>query len=180
MNPTPLLLEDLDPSVGDHPPVADEHHMLDPEGVLDTLNRGQQRGRIAGVALMHLDRDRLSGRRAAQPIADLRLARLAVARVPDRRQLTVAPLQVTGGQVIEHEPLTLQMTAGERLLDPLLARKQPVHRREQLGFCQLAQLELLRERGLVHQPGHRQLRARLKQPLADHRHAQVALATALP
>ena len=71
--PDALLLEHLDPGVGDHPAVADEHQVLDPERVLDALDRGAERGRVPGVALVHLDRDRLALRRAAQPVADLRL-----------------------------------------------------------------------------------------------------------
>jgi hypothetical protein len=37
--PHALLLEHLDPRFGDHPPVADEHQVLDPEPVLEPLHR---------------------------------------------------------------------------------------------------------------------------------------------
>jgi len=70
--------------------------------------------------------------------------------------------------------------ARERLLDPLLAVRQPVHRREQLGLGDLAERELVAERGLREATGHRQLRARGDHQLADHRHRQVPLTTALP
>jgi hypothetical protein len=35
--PDPLRLEGLHPSFGDHPAVPDEHDVLDPEALLDTL-----------------------------------------------------------------------------------------------------------------------------------------------
>ena len=72
------------------------------------------------------------------------------------------------------------MPARERFFDPLLAGEQPVHRAEQLGLVDLAEVELVGERAMREAPGQRQLGARRDQQLADHRDDQVALAAALP
>ena len=72
------------------------------------------------------------------------------------------------------------MPARERPLDPLLAVRQPVHRPKQLRLGDLAERELVGERGLREATGHRQLRTRCDHQLADHRHRQVPLTTALP
>ena len=59
------------------------------------------------------------------------------------------------------------------------AAAQPIHRRQHLGLRDFAELQVLDERGLVHQPRARQLRTRIWQPLTDHRHHQVTLTAAL-
>ena len=162
--PRTLLLERLGVRVGDHRPVTDEDHPLDPEPLLDGIDHIGDGGRVGGVPRVHLHRDRPSFRRAHQPPVDLQLARLAVAAVTERGQLTAAALHVAGGQVVEHEPAILQVPARERLLDPLLTVEKPVHRAQQLRLGHLAQRELLAERGLREAPGHRQLRARARSP----------------
>ena len=103
---------------------------------------------VCDVALVHADRDRPPLRRACQPVGDLQLALDAVARVAKFGQRAAAPLQIARGQVIEHEPLAGEVASGERLLDPLLALQQPVHRRQQLGLGDLAELELVGQRRL--------------------------------
>jgi hypothetical protein len=69
--------------------------------------------------------------------------------------------------------------AGERPLDPLLTLQQPVHRRQQFALGDLAERELVAERGLRKAAGRRQLRPRCDQPLDDHRDDQVTLPAAL-
>jgi hypothetical protein len=100
--------------------------------------------------------------------------------MPQRGQRTTAPLHITAGQVIQHKPLIAQMAFRERFLDPRLAVNQPIQRSEQLRLGDLSELELLRERGLREAPGHRQLRPRRDQHLADHRDNHIPLPTALP
>src|SRR5262249_23041790 len=62
----------------------------------------------------HLDRDRSTLWRAGEPISDLELAALDVARVAEGRLRALAALQVAGGDVVENEATLAQETAGER------------------------------------------------------------------
>ena len=41
--------------VGDHRPVADQDHPLDPELLLDGVDHAGNGARVGGVALVHLD-----------------------------------------------------------------------------------------------------------------------------
>ena len=166
--------------VGDHRAVTDQDHPLDSKPLLDRVEHAGDRGRVGGVARVHLDRHGPALRGAHKPPVDLRLAVLAVAVMPQRGQRAAAPLHVGGGQVVEHKPAVVEVPAGERFFDPLLAGEQPVHRAEQLGLVDLAEVELVGERALREAPGQRQLGARRDQQLADHRDDHVALAAALP
>ena len=171
----PQLLEHLGVRLGDHRPVADEDHPLDPEPLAERLKHAGQRRWIGDAALMHLDRQRAALRRADQPPVDLQLAPLAIARVAQGGQRTAAPLDIGGGEVVEHEAALGQVAARQSALDALLAGQQPVHGREQLGLADLTQGKLLGERALRKAPRARELGARSEQQLADHRHHQVAL-----
>src|SRR4029450_10281047 len=82
-----------DTRLGDHAAVADQHHVLEAEALLELGDLGGQRGGIAGVALEHLDGDRAAVRGAEQAVGDLQLARLAVAAVAARGPRSAAALQ---------------------------------------------------------------------------------------
>ena len=69
----------LDAGAGDQAAVADQHHPLQPEAVLDLGNLTGERGRIGGIAFEHLDRDRAAVGGAQQPDDDLRLVAPTVA-----------------------------------------------------------------------------------------------------
>jgi hypothetical protein len=142
-----VLFQELDVGGGDHAAVAADDHPLDPEALLDPLQRRGERLVVVDLAVEDLDRDRAALRRAGQPVLDLQLPFLAVARVAERGQLAFAALQVAGGEVVEHKPAAAEVAAGERRLDPLLLRQQPVHRRKQLRLARLGDRELLTERG---------------------------------
>ena len=58
----------------------------------------------------------------------LRRAALVVARVAKLGQRAAAALEIGGGDVIEDQLAIAQVTAREPVLDPLLARTQPVER----------------------------------------------------
>ena len=45
-------------AVGDHAAVADQHHALDPEALLELADLAGQRRRVADIAFEHFDRDR--------------------------------------------------------------------------------------------------------------------------
>ena len=67
------------------------------------------------------------------------------------------------------------MPAREPILDPLLALKQPIHRRVQIVLIDAADPELLSHRGLAERADGPQLRRRRDHPLADHRQHQIPL-----
>ncbi len=75
-----------DPGAGDHPPVAGQGHMRQPEPLLEFLHLVSEGGRVAGVALedLHRDRDPLGGGEHA--VDDLQPAAHPVPGVPDRAQ----------------------------------------------------------------------------------------------
>ena len=164
--------------LGEHAAVADHDDIRDPEALPDQRDRGGQRLLVLGAALVHGDRDGAPLGRAGQPVGDLRLAPHPVAGVAERGQGAAAPLDVAGGEVVEHEPLPAQMAFRERLLDPLLARQQPVQRGQQLGLLDHTQIELIGERRLRETAGRRQLRPRPEQPLHHHADDEVALPAA--
>ncbi len=166
--------------VGDHRPVADEDHPFDPEPLADGVDHAGHGARVGGVARVHLHRYRPSFWRAHKPPVDLQLSRLAIAAVTERRQRAAAALHIARGEVVEHEGALLEMPARERVLDPLLALCQPVHHRQQLGLFDLAERQLVGQRGLRKAAGHRQLRGGRDHQLTDHRHRQIPLAAPLP
>jgi hypothetical protein len=58
---------------------------------------------------------------------------------------TVAPFEVSGGQIIEHQATLGEMAFGQGLLDARLLREQPVHRLVKLDFIGGVQVEDLTE-----------------------------------
>ena len=124
----------LDLGVGEHAAITDDDRPVDREPVRHCGRAGRHGGRVAGVARVHLDRDRPPVRGADQPVVDLPASALAVPRVPQRGQWTAAALDVAGGQVIQHIPVGGQVALGQRALDPVLALEQPVHRSKQLSL----------------------------------------------
>ena len=121
--------DELDPGLGErggvglgeHAAVAHHDHVRDPEAPAHRREGPRQGPLIGDVARMHRDRHRAALGRAGQPVVDLRLALPSVARVAALGQLTAAPLDVGRGEVVEHEALTGEVAAGERLFDPRLA-----------------------------------------------------------
>ncbi len=170
-----VLLERGDVGLGDHAAVAADDDPLDPEAPLDPLQRRRERLVVVQRSVEDLDRDRPALRRAGQPVADLQLSLPAVARVAERRQRTLAALEVAGGEVVEDEAALAQVAAGERRLDPRLAGEQPVHRREQLRLARVRNREFRAERRQRELARRGQLRAGPQQPLTDHRQAEIAL-----
>ena len=177
--PDLALLEVADLRVGEHAAIAHDHGARDPEALRDGGRGGRHGRRVAAVAGVQLDRDRPSVRGADQPVVDLQAAAPAIARVADLRQRAAAPLHIRRGQVVEHVPVGGQVPARERALDPALALQQPVHRSQELALGHRPQVELVGQRGLAEAARCRQLRTRGQQPLADQRHAQIALTAAL-
>ena len=102
---------------------------------------------VAGRAFEDLDGDRTPGGGAEQTEDDLERALLAVAAVAALGEFAVRPLDVAGGQVVEHEGVFLEVALGEALLDDRLPLDEPVHRGVQLLRVDGAEVEHLAERG---------------------------------
>ena len=85
--------------------------------------------------------------RAQQTEDDLQRARLAVAAVPALGQRAVGSLQVTGGQVVEHQRVFPQVPLGQTLLDGRLLPHEPVHRGVELMLVDGAEPEHLAQGG---------------------------------
>ena len=98
-------------------------------------------------ALEDLDRNRTTLGRAQQTEDDLQRALLAVAAVPALGQRAVGSLQVTGGQVVEHQRVFPQVPLGQTLLDGRLLLHEPVHRGVELMLIDGAEPEHLAQGG---------------------------------
>ena len=61
------------------------------------------------------------------------------------------------------------MPLGELLLDPGLTRQQPIHRVVQVIFIGGGHSQFLGQGGRVPEPCRAELRARMDQPLGNHR-----------
>src|SRR5207247_10486923 len=99
----------------------------------------------------------------------------AVARVAERRQRARPALEIRRGEVVERELAGAQVTAREAVLDPRLALLEPVESRVELVLCGARDVKLVRQSRLGEGARAGELRARLEQPLDDHRHDQLAL-----
>ena len=135
----------IDARLRDHATIADQHHTLEREALLELVDLGRKRARIAGVALEHLDRHRAAVGGAQQAVDDLQLALLAVAVVAEPRQLAAAALHIARGHVVEHQRAVVQMLARKRLLDRLLALAKPVERDIELVLVDRPEAEHLAE-----------------------------------
>src|ERR1700722_6408061 len=129
----------------DHATIADQRHTLEREALLDLVDLGRKRARIAGVALEHLDGHRATVGGAQQAVDDLQLALLAVAVVAEPRQLAAAALHIARGHVVKHQRAVVQMLARKRLLDRLLALAKPVERDIELVLVDRPEAEHLAE-----------------------------------
>ena len=103
-----------------------------PNFVPHHVHDGGERGRVAGVAGEHPDRDRAPGRVGEQPVLDLQFSLLAVPGVAAGGQRAAPALQPRGRQVEQRHPrrvrLRRQVAAGQLGLDRVLPVLQPVHR----------------------------------------------------
>jgi hypothetical protein len=151
-----------DARLGDHAAVADQHDMAEAEALLELLDLGRQRRRIAGVAVNDLDGNRASVRGAEQTVDDLQHALLAITVVATFGQRTAASLYVARRDVVEHlrirvttrhrvrmrdEHAVLEVALGQCGLDGGLALQQPVQRGIEFGVIDAAEPEHFAEAG---------------------------------
>src|SRR5437660_10330994 len=84
----------LDARAGQQPAVADHHHALQLEALLQLVDLRRQRHRIGGIALEHLDCDRAAVGCAHQANDNLRPVATVVATVAMLRQFAAAPFEI--------------------------------------------------------------------------------------
>ena len=114
---------------GDHPAVADQDQVGQPELVADHVDGGGEGGRVGGVAGENPDRDRPAVGVGEQPVVDLWVAALAVPRVAEGGQRAARAGHIRRGQVEQRHPAGGQVPGGHRGLDGVLPAEQPVQRR---------------------------------------------------
>ena len=107
--------------------------------------RGDRLG-IGGIAREHLYSYRTAFRIGEQTADDLRVAATLIARVAEAGQRAMVPLKVSRGHIVEHQATIGKVTLGERLLDALLSREQPIHGLVQIICRSRGQLERLGQR----------------------------------
>jgi hypothetical protein len=126
--PVLLLVQSPDPGGGDHAAVPDHDHFPQPELRPHHVCDGGERGRVAGAAGEHPDRDRAACRVGEQPVLDLQLAFLAVPGVAACGQRAAPALQLRGRQVeqrhLRRVDLRRQVAAGQPGLDRVLLAAQ--------------------------------------------------------
>ena len=105
------------PRGGQHAPVPDQHHLVDPEPVLDLGHLGGHGRRVAGVAFEDLDGDRDAVPAGQEPVDDLQPALHPVFGVADGAQRAGPALERGGGDVIQHQGAAAQVPGGQRALD---------------------------------------------------------------
>src|SRR5450759_3268049 len=101
----------LDPSLGDHPAVADQHQVGQLEAVPDVGGQVGECGRVGGVAGHHPHRNRPPDRVGEQPVLDLRQPLLAVPGVAAGRQRAVRAGHPGAGQIEQREPVGVDRLA---------------------------------------------------------------------
>ncbi len=116
----------LQARLGDHAAIADQHHAFEPEALLELGDLARQRRRIPDIAFEHFDRDRAAFGRAQKPEHDLQLAGFAVAIVAEPGERAGTPLEISRGDVIEHQRAVLEMASRQRFLNALLLCQQPI------------------------------------------------------
>src|SRR5262249_32063874 len=108
----------IDPRLGDHAAVSDQHDVSNPETLLHLLDLSRQRRRIANIAFENLDRHRTSLCRAHKAEHDLKLVAFAIAIVAAFGQRARATLKIGRGDVVKNEGAVLEVTPRQLGHDP--------------------------------------------------------------
>ena len=120
--------------------------MAQPEALFQFADLGGDGGRIGGVSLKHLDCDRAAICRAQQTDHQLRPITMVVPAVAVAGQRTAASLQVSGGDVVQHQCAVLEVAAGELVFDEVLFAAEPVEGGVDLACSDAAEAEGFTER----------------------------------
>jgi hypothetical protein len=149
-----------------------------PEALLQLGDLSRHGGRIGGIALEHLDRDRTAVGGAQQADHQLRPVGAAVTAVAVAGQRTATSLEVGGGDIVEHQHAILEMTACEAVFDEALFAAEPVEGGVDLARGDAAEAKHFAQRvaggGGVEHPGGGQFGGRIEQPGDDQSQRQVA------
>ena len=155
---------------------------FDAEAPLDLLHLRRHRGGIRRVAREHVHRQRATVPGTKQAEDDLRLTLLAVPVVAERGQGRAAPLEITGGHVVQQKGSALQVPSGQALLDPHLPPQQPVEHRQHLVATNRTEAEEGAEAGggglRGQAPGGGELGEGLEHPGDEGGEGKVAVAAA--
>ena len=127
---------------GQHPPVANQHHVGEAEAAPDLLDLGGDGGRIARRPFEHLHGERAPIGRAEKPDDDLELPLLVVAAVAALDERTPGALETTRGQVVEDQSVFVQVASGQTALDSPPTPADPVHRGVELVLVDVTESEL--------------------------------------
>ena len=92
-----------DARLGEHAPVAHQHHLREPKPPPQLVELRPQGHGIGSVVLEHLHRHRTTVAVAQQAELDLKLSPLAVAGIAVPRRRTAAAFQIDRGEVVKHQ-----------------------------------------------------------------------------
>ena len=134
-----------DARLSDHAAIADQHHVVEVEALLQFFDLAGQGHRIGGIAIEHLDGDRAAVGRAEQAVGDLQRPLAVIAAIAALGERAATPFHVARGDVVEHERAVAEMAFGQRGLDGRLAFQQPVERGVEFVLVDLAEAEHLAE-----------------------------------
>ena len=176
----PLRPEIRDCCPADHPAVTDHHEPPDPEGLLDPADLGKKRRGIRRIALVHREGHRTAPPIGHEPIVHLEGPPPAVTAVAPPGQGTGRPLKVAGGEVVEHQALSLEMPGGQLLLDAPLTGQKPVHGGITVLFTGRRDPEGLGERGGLPGAGHGHFGLGIKDAGGDQGEHEIPLPARFP
>ena len=164
--------------LGDHAPVADQHHAVELEAPLQFLDlRGKRLG-IACVSREHLDRHGAAIGGAEKPVDDLQLALFAIAVVAEASQVAAAAFDIARRDVVKHQAAALEMFAGQPFFHFRLAGEQPVERFVKLRSRDRSEPQNLPRAGasrwLIQHSRCGQLGSRGYDPVYDHGQDKIA------
>ena len=130
---------------GDHAAVTNQHHIGEAESLAQLIDLSGDGFGIGSIAGKNFNGDRASGSVGEEAKDDLQCTGFVVSGMTEFGQRTVAPLEVSGGQIIEHQTALGEMALGQCLLNARLLREQPVHSLVEFGFISGIQVEDLTE-----------------------------------
>ena len=170
----------IDPRAGQHAAVADQHHVAQPEALLQLGDLRGHGGWIGGVAFEYLDRDRTTIRGTQQADHQLRPVAAAVSAVTVTCQWTAAAFEIGRCHVVEHERAVLEVAPCELVFDEALLAAEPVQGGVDFASADAAEADGFPQRVTggfaVEHPRGGQFRCRVEQPSDDEPQRQVAAA----
>ena len=124
-----FVLQGLRSTLRDHPTITDEDDFLDPVVPFDFLNLVDHRGLVFGIACIDFHPNRAALSVTDEPDDNLLASLLAVSVVAEGHQLArlILPFKINAGDVIEDQLASVEMAAGQVLLNRPLALQELIH-----------------------------------------------------